>query len=444
MKNIISQLKQHRQNSGITQSELAAKTGIPRTTISKIEAGFRNTTLKTLFSLSQALNLDLSVIKKTAQQTLASLETKLEVFNNIEIYSSNILANYDYFQKLNSDQEIWPVLKSNAYGHGIENIVKILKSRTCSYFVVDSYFEALQIWNQNPNQSVLLIGPTLMSNLNKLNLSLLTLSVDNLDLIKAIGSLNKSVKIHLKINTGMNRLGIKINELDKYLNLIKKNKQIKLEGVYSHLASSDSIDPSQTNDQLKIFNQVINQVNNRGFKIKYYHLNATAGCISNQNNINNAVRLGIGLYGYNPLEKRHPLNQQLAQLQPGLTFYSKIVHVNMLKKGDRVSYGGTYTAQKNMRVGVIPVGYYEYFDRKLSNRGYIKYKEKFLPIIGNICMNLSMVDLLNTKAKIGDEVEIISNNQFDKNSISNAAKLANTIPYEILTRINTSTRRTIV
>jgi alanine racemase len=344
--------------------------------------------------------------------------------NKIEINRKNLLFNFDFFRK-ETGLEIWPVLKSNAYGHGIKQVTKILEERDFGYLIVDGYHEVLEI-RKITKRPVLMIGEVRSENFSRINWKNVTMMVGDRETIRVLGECGKKVTVHLKVNTGMNRQGVEVEEIEKVIKLIKKYPKLKLEGVFSHLAGVDD------KKQIKKFEEVLKQVSESGLKIKYAHLAATAGVGKIKNPKINAVRLGIGLYG---LENEN--------LKPVLSFKSCFTVLRRIKSSEKVSYGGIWQARKDTNIGVIPVGYNEGLDRRLSNKGFVKYKNKFYPIVGRVCMNMAMVDLRNVKAKLFDEVEIISNNRKDKNSIENMAKICETISYEMLVKINSGVRRTI-
>lgn len=341
-----------------------------------------------------------------------------ESLNLIEISESNLLGNYDYFKKFSDC--VWPVLKSNAYGHGISQVTKILLKRDFEYFVVDGYQEVLEI-RKVTNRPILMIGTILPSNFSKIKWKNLAIMIQDELSVKELGKLNKKIKVHLKVNTGMNRQGIEISDIISLIGEIKKYPKLELEGVFSHLAGGDD------DSQIKKFEEVMQMVG----KIKYYHLAATAGATKIKDKKINAIRLGIGLYGIGK------------GLKPVLSLKSKITNLRKIEKGEAVGYGGTFVAKRKTNIGVIAVGYFEGLDRRLNNNGFVKYKNKFYPIIGNICMNMAMVNFGNEPAKLFDEVEVVSNNSKDKNSIENMAQICHTIGYEILVRINSSIRRII-
>jgi alanine racemase len=338
--------------------------------------------------------------------------------NLIEISKDNLLFNFDYFSKLG---KVWPVLKSNAYGHGIKQVTEILLKRDFEYFIVDGYQEVLEI-RKITKRPVLMIGSIMPSNFSKIKWKNLAIMIQGKETLMALGNLNKHIKVHLKVNTGMNRQGVDLKEVKKIIKLIKKYPKLELEGIFSHLAGANDL------KQIKIFEEVIKIMGG----VKYFHLAATGGVKKIKNKNINVIRLGIGLYGIGK------------GLKPVMKFKSKIVKVRQIEKGEKVSYGGIFTASKKTNIGVIPVGYFEGLDRRLSNKGFIKYKNKFYPIIGNICMNMAVVNFGKVMPKLYDEVEVIGDNSKEKNSIEKMAKIAETIPYDLLVGINSSIRRKIV
>jgi len=368
---------------------------------------------------------------------LSKLERKINTLNRVEVISENILHNFDYFQKENTQAKIFPVLKSNAYGHGLKQVIKILESRGVEYYVVDSYYEALQI-KETSNKKVLMIGYTKPENYKYFKWKNLSVTVFDLKSLKMLGELGKLINVHLFVNTGMNREGIAIGDLPLYLAELKKYSALNMEGICTHLADADGQTDEFTKKQVIEFKKALQMVKEAGFNPKYKHISATGGTYKINDLEFNAIRLGIGLYGYNPVK----LFDQ--SLKPAIRVVSTIVSTQKLKPGDKVSYNCTYKAEKEMKIGIIPVGYYECFDRKLSNTGFVKAKNEFLPITGRVCMNLTCIDMNELGLKIGDEIIAISEKINDKNSVENIAQMTDTISYEVLTRINSSIRRKIV
>lgn len=370
---------------------------------------------------------------------------KLDTLNNVYIIKENILFNLNYLKSLNPDFFIFPVLKSNSYGHGIGQIASILKSENLEYVACDSYHEALKIWRINKNQKVLIIGYNLHSNFKYFDFSKIALSVFDIETIKALGKINKKIKIHLKIDTGMGRQGIKPSEIEYFLLEIKKYDNLELEGVMSHLSDGDNIDNSYTAFQEKIFSASLDTIFQSGFNPKFIHLSASSGVLKLNDPRINAIRPGLAFYGYNPFIPEDHDFEIFEKLKPALRVNSKIICIKNIKAGDFVSYGRTFMAEKDMKIAVCPFGYYEGLDRRLSNRGFVKIKDEVVRIIGRVCMNLTVVDVSNVKdITINDEVVVYSELKEDENSIENSAKIAGTISYIILTGITGDMRRGIL
>lgn len=383
-------------------------------------------------------------IRSTVNKIIRRFEKEYETLNLIEISEENLIHNYELFQKLFPNQEIWPVIKSNAYGHGIDQISQIYLKIKPNYLIVDGYDEALRIW-QTFNSPTLSIGHTYPHNLKNMKLKNYTLTVYDMDIINELAKLDERVKIHLKINTGMNRQGIRHDEIPKFIKAIQSSPNLELEGILSHLADADSCDNSYTEKQNKEFKKSVALVHKLCPTIKYTHIGASAGAPKTQNLPTNALRIGRGLFGINPYSSvDNPLHKKFNKLHPVMRLTSTIVHTLEVKKGEKVGYSCTFTAPRKTRIGLLPLGYYEGIDRRLSSKGFIKWKSKFLPIVGRVCMNLTLIDLTDSNAQKFDQVEVFSPVAEDKNSIENIAKTCDTSAYDILVKISDRTRRRVV
>lgn len=357
------------------------------------------------------------------EKIIRLFEKKLTPLNRITVSREKILSNYDSFVEKGGGKEFWPVMKANAYGCGIEQITEILDGKDFEYWVVDSYAETLKIWEKS-RKKVLLIGPILRDNYQYIDFKKITLSVQTMGDLEVLGKLNKDIRIHLKVNTGMNRQGFEIEEMEELIKMLKKYPKIEVEGIFSHLADAENEDNSFIEKQEEEFKKVLNILEQNGIRPRWVHLAASAGAFKTKDKRINAVRLGIGLF------------------EGGVRLISTITKARWTKKGEKVSYGGTYTMKEDGWLGVIPVGYYEALDRKLSNRGVVEYKDRYYPIVGNICMNMMMVDFGKTKIAEGEEVEVIGAN--GANSFKEMAVKCATIDYELMTRLNSSIRREII
>ena len=299
----------------------------------------------------------------------------LDSFNRVEISRSALLHNLDLLAEKSGLKQI-PVIKSNAYGHGIEQVVKILKERDIPYVAVNDLTEVMRV-QAISDQPVLIMGAIETDNLKTINCDKVAILIQDKQTLTNLSKLGKSIKVHLDIDTGMKRYGIDFEELDEYLNLIKSLPGIELEGLASHLVDGDAADTSVTDKQVKLFDQAVAKVLEKGFNPKFIHIANAPGFAKVNSKYANAMRPGIGFYGVNPLSEEDPMHDVMSGVQPALRLVSKITKVRKLKSGDSVSYNHTFTAEKDMTVGVIPVGYYEGLPRSLSNSGHLKYGDDF-------------------------------------------------------------------
>lgn len=381
-------------------------------------------------------------IRKNLYIFLHKLEREYVTHNRIEISKSALLHNLDLFASLSGKQVI-PVLKGNAYGHGIQFIAAALQGRHLPYIAVDGYFEACRI-REVSKQPVLVMGAILPENFARLKYDDFAFVVHNKETIHALGATGKHIKIHLECNTGMNRYGVTPLEVVQLTEVILSYKNLELEGVMSHLADSDGDDPATVDAAVGQFDACVEAVRITGANPPILHIAQSAGSLKVQSKYANTVRLGIGLYGINPFLKKHVLHNKLRSLQPALKLVSTITQATDLRKGDKVSYNYTFTAPRDMEIGVLPLGYYEGMNRTLSNKGVVRVGNKAVPIVGRVCMNHTMISLDGVSAKVGDEVVVYSNNPNDQNSIDNIAITHGLFNYSLLTTLNPDVRRILV
>jgi len=383
-------------------------------------------------------------LRVSLSNKIKSLENSFEVYNKILISRSATLHNFDLLAKFMPTGFVIPVLKSNAYGHGLCQIAEILKDRKFPYIAVDGYYEALHIQDIS-KQPILVMGAIKPINYSKIKPKNCAFVVHDLDSLKAMGLTNKKFTIHIELETGMGRHGVKIAELDSFLNEIKKFPNLYLEGVMSHLADADNPKSIEfTEEQTKKFDKGVEKIINAGFKPKYIHLAQSSGCVKINSKYANTIRLGIALYGISPLEESDHFSDKLRNLKPVLQLVSTVSKIFELDAGESVSYGRIFTAKKKSRIGVLPIGYYEGIPRAISNIGQVRFGKHCLPIAGRVCMNHTMIDVTNSNVKTNDEVLIISNNPADNNSIKNICKNNKLFSYGLLASLNQNIRREII
>jgi alanine racemase len=368
---------------------------------------------------------------------------KYETLNTVTLDEKRALSNLAYIQKQHPDFGIIPVLKANAYGHGEAEMAHILNGANCAFLAVDGYFEATKI-RHITRHKILVLGYIKPENARLLDTHKCSFVVQDIAGLEALAALNKTVRIHLEINTGMNRLGLSENELEPYLDTLKKYPKLKLEGVMTHLADADNASSDAfTDNQVKVFDAAVQKIKDTGFNPEYIHIAQTAGSTKARSTLANSLRLGIGLYGLSPLDPSDAHFKELRGLQPVLELTSTIIKIIDLKKGDRVSYNGIFTAPHAMKIGILPLGYYEGVPRELSNKGFVTYKSQELPIVGRVCMNHTIIDVSHARCQVGNQVVVISKQPTDANSIERMSREHQLFNYSLVTKLSSSVRRTV-
>lgn len=367
----------------------------------------------------------------------------------VEISRSRLIHNLNEFRKLAPGGRIAPVLKSNAYGHGLLEVAQILEgvryssiaiATSTPFFIVDSYFEAVALRARGIKTPLLIIGYTRPETILNSKLSEVSYAITSLETLQSISQTDRRVSIQIKIDTGMHRQGLLPNEIDAAIDHIKGNDKISLKGVCSHLSDVDNSDPAFTLQQIKVWNGTVAKLRASLPSIEYIHLSATDGHKYSTEIEANLSRLGLGLYGISP--KFAPM----LALEPVMQIKTIITGIKKLERGQTIGYSNTFKAEKEMVVATIPVGYFEGLDRRLSNKGavIVGQEQSICPIIGKVSMNITSIDISNLKSvKIGDEVTVISNKPTDINSIPSIAKLCDTFEYEIAIHIPEHLKRVV-
>lgn len=370
-----------------------------------------------------------------------SFEKNYVTLNKVLVLEKALRHNLRLFRKLVPDQSICPVLKSNAYGHDLVITAKILEKEHPDFFIVDSLYEAYELREADIHSPILIMGYIMPENLKKRHEDFHFAAFD-IDNAKVLAKLRAPV--HLKIETGLSRMGFTLEDLERDLKKMRKMK-LNVVGIFSHLADADNSTSNEyTEGQLKIFKQALEMVRAAGFNPKWIHIAASGGALKAQLPEANMVRLGLSLFGINPYDPKDPYHKKLKKLKPSMELVCTLSAVRTVKKGQKVGYAGAFVAPEKMRIGVVPTGYYEALPRNLGGKGFVEIRKKLCPIIGRVCMNYILVDLRKAKAKKHDPVIVYSRDAKKSNSIENTARLTGTIPNEILVRICESLLREVV
>ena len=360
--------------------------------------------------------------------------------NRIEISRSALKHNYVYLNSLDKKIKIAPVLKSNAYGHGITLIAKELDSYNSPLFCVDSLYEAYELLKIRIKTPILIMGYFNPKSLQTKRLPF-SFAVFTKEQVISINKYQPQAKIHIFVDTGMHREGIPINELEDYLFFIKSKTNLKIEGLMSHLAMSENPKILNTKRQIKTFKNALAIMNKNNIFPKWVHFANSSGILNSnayEDMLSNLSRTGLALYGIDPVGKNK-------KLMPILRLITRIIEIKEIQKGDYVGYNFSFKAKKDMKIAILPIGYNDGVDLRLSNLGCVKIGRKYCSIIGRVSMNITTIDVSNIEnIHLGQEVVVYSRKKEDKNSIENVAKQIGTMPYEILVHLASSTKRVLV
>ncbi len=339
-----------------------------------------------------------------------------------------------------------PMIKANAYGHGDTLIAKALQEAGCDSMGVASVEEGIQLRQQNLKCKILVFGfygPTAAAEILHYNL---TPVVSNLDQVENLSRLAmKPLAIHLKFNTGMNRLGFTAEDLVPLQKMLKKSPYLKVVGLGTHLylgADICELD-SRSFQQINLFKKWADLFAHLKPVCHVYNSAAITALHRSKQQFEYGFRPGLLVYGVDPEE-----NLSLRPLiGPVMTFKSKIVAIQEVKSGDVVSYGGTWQAAKDSLIAIVPAGYGDGISRTLSNVGEVLVKERRVPIRGRVCMDYTMIDIsslgLNRESALGQEVVFIGKQGQEEISVLEVALTAGRVNYEIMTAISERVPRVI-
>ena len=358
----------------------------------------------------------------------------------VRIFKDAILHNLAEYRRVYPHLAFAPVLKSNAYGHGLVEVAKILDNRQTAFFVVDSFYEAVVLRKENIQSKILIIGYATEGQIFNDNLADSAFAITSLEQLQNIASkLTRPKRFHLKVDTGMARQGVWPEEIEKSIQLIKSNENIILEGSCTHFADAKNTDDSYTREQIAKWNASAQKLKREFPGIKYLHAGSTSGVYYSKDTIGNVGRIGLGLYGLD-----NAPHSRLS-LKPALEIWSVVSLVKNLPAGRKVGYSGTFESSKSMTIASVPVGYNEGVDRRLSNRGSLKIGRAVCPIVGRVSMNMTTIDVSSVPGvKLESKVLILSRNARDGNSLENLARLCDCIPHEILVHIPQYLRRNVI
>lgn len=363
------------------------------------------------------------------------MDTYLEI--NLENLNQNIK---NLKGLLKPEIQFLAVVKGNAYGHGIIDVSRAAIISGADWLGVVTIDEAVALREASIHKPILILGEVSTNDFRLAANKDISVPVISLDQARIVADINfdKPLKVHLKIDTGLNRLGLANSEIAEAVKILQSHRNIIIEGVYSHLASVEENDLAFAQAQIKIFKEALKIVEQCGVKNIIRHLAATAATMVLPESHFDMVRCGIGIYGLWPSEEIRKSFDRPDFLLPVLSYKTQLAQVKRVKKGEKIGYGCTYTAKSDMTIGIIPVGYYEGIDRGLSGNGEVLVAGVRCSIVGRICMNMSIIDMSKVesqKSKVGMEVTIIGKDGEGEITVEEIANKLGTINYEIVARL---------
>ncbi len=340
-------------------------------------------------------------------------------------------------KKIAPGVKILSVVKANAYGHGACEIAKTLAEGRSDAFGVATLEEGIGLRNGGIQSPILIMAGVYPEHLDELVQNNLTSAVCELEMLRRLESLARSrglsLNFHLKVDTGMGRLGLLASEIDSWLPEMGKLKALKLEGVFSHFSETEGVERNYTQSQLELFQQALGRLRAAGYNPPLIHMVKSAGVIAFPSSHFTMVRPGLMLYGI------HPSPEMVSQvtLKPVLSWQTRILQLKRLPKGSSISYGQTFVTGRESLIATLPLGYADGYNRLLSNRGVVLVRGKRAPVVGKVCMDLTMVDVTDIPgAQQGDEVVLLGKQGEGSISADEMALWADTISYEVLTSIS--------
>lgn len=362
--------------------------------------------------------------------------------NWVEISTSALAHNAQVFRKILGPDKIFaPAVKGNAYGHGMVEVARVFLKNGADFLCVNSLWEAQKLRKARIKAPILIIGHVPLSDLEAAVDLDCQMVVYNPETIKVLGKLKKPSKIHLKIETGNHRQGIEFSDLPDFLKLVKKYPNIQILAASTHFANvEDRLNHEYVLTQLWLFGQAVDVIEKSGIELTYKHCANSAATMILPETHFNFVRPGVALYGLWPSEKtrlsveRQQLN---LELKPALTWKTRVVQVKKVKKGDLIGYGCTYSMPHDGCIVVLPMGYYDGYVRLFGNKSRVLIDGQYAPVIGRVCMNMTMVDVTHIDP-VALEQEVVLLGRQAKNEVSaeELANLSQTINYEVMTRIH--------
>ncbi|GAA8479429.1 alanine racemase [Helicobacter pylori] len=370
----------------------------------------------------------------------------------VEVDTASLRHNFSAVKSIvPKDAHIMAVVKANAYGAGATKASEIFLQEGANYLGVATLDEALELRSHFSKTPILILGYSPNSNASMLidnDLSAMIFSLEQAEVFSQMAlKSQKRLKVHLKIDTGMHRLGLEPNF--KSIEIIKKIRTLKgleVEGIFTHLSNADAKIKTHAKNQMKAFNAFLEQLLDQKIEFQYRHAYNSAGilslCNGNENRLLNLYRPGIMLYGFYPSNGMKESCPTI--LKNVISLKAQIVQIRSVKKGEFIGYGEHFYTNEETLVGVLALGYADGLVRALGNRIQVAINNQLAPLIGKVCMDQCFVKLNDIQAKEGDEVILFGDKSAKANDASEIATLLNTIPYETISTLSKRLERVYI
>jgi alanine racemase len=351
----------------------------------------------------------------------------------IEIDARRLHQNARLFRRiLGSAAKLMAVVKANAYGHGADLVAPLLRKEV-DWFGVDSIEEAEELSSKGISEPILILGHTEPADAERVVAGGFRQVLFRRDVAEALSKAAKGqsnpARVHLKVETGLNRLGVGPREVAA---LVAGLEGLEIEGIYTHFADAEDPDSTFYQKQIERLREAVDRIGGA----LLVHAVPTAGALLHPESSLEVARVGIGLYGIWPSSSTRRAAEDAGPLAPVLTWKSRLAQVKTVPPGGTVGYDVTYRAPTERRIGVVPVGYSDGYDRRLSNRGRVLVREKSAPVVGRVAMNMFMVDVTEASAREGEEVVLIGEQGEARIDAEEIAESIGTIAYEVLARLS--------
>ena len=376
------------------------------------------------------------VNKSTSKPGEFDLKTGIQNHVWIEVNLSALTHNLDVIRReVGPKVNVMGIVKSNAYGHGISEVARYLCDRV-DFLGVADLNEAAHLRNIGIQSPLLIFGYIFPQDLEECLEKNVSVTISSLEQAKALSQraehLGKLLKVHVKVDTGMGRMGILADEAKEMILTISQLPNLVLEGLMTHFSVADSPENPFTVEQIEKFDNIVNYLERKGIYILYIHAANSAGIFGFKKSHFNMVRPGISVYGIHPTcrdKKKNPLI-------PVLSLKTKVHLIKKLPKGHSVSYGRNFRMPEDGYIAVLSIGYGHGYAFALSEKSRVLIGGKSYPVCGNVCMDYTLVHLgQRHEIKTGDEVVLIGSQGNESISAEELAQLSGTIPYEVLTRL---------